>query len=145
MSAFACPSRLLMVTMSTPASINWLACVRRSAWNVTSGIPASSAKSDHAIDTAFDVSGVALNGREQQRIVGEASRADLNAQLKLGFAVIPQGIDQDIGQRDIAPTSAGLGFLEAYAEQIGLFQCRADLNDLGVEIDVIPAQRQHLA
>jgi len=48
MSGLACPSRRLMVTMSTPESISCEACVWRSAWNVTSGMPMALAKSPHA-------------------------------------------------------------------------------------------------
>ena len=46
----AWPRRLLMVTISTPASISWLAWVCRKAWNVTSGIPMLAAKLPQAAD-----------------------------------------------------------------------------------------------
>src|SRR5215510_4497484 len=59
--------------------------------------------------------------------------------------MLPQGVDQNIGQRDIASASLGFGGLEAHPEQLGLLQCLADPDDLGVEVNAAPAQRQHLA
>jgi hypothetical protein len=62
-----------------------------------------SAKSLQAALRAFG-EGV-VNVAKQQGIIGESASAELYAHFKLGFAVLPQKLGQDIRQCNVATTS----------------------------------------
>src|SRR5262249_2354259 len=84
---------------------------------------------------------IPLNGREQQRIVVQTPRPGLHPEFKLALSMLPQGLDQNIGQRDIAAPCPSLRWLEADAVRLGLLQRLAYLDHLAVEIGAAPAQR----
>src|SRR6516225_501650 len=124
-SGLAWPSRLLMVTMSTCASISCEAWVWRNAWKVTAGWPMLSAKCAHAADTAL----------------GDSGPPSAPANSKASSA----NAHQHRRQGDVAAPGFGLRPLAAQPVRFGLFHRLAHLNELAIEIDPVPAQRQHLA
>jgi hypothetical protein len=53
--------------------------------------------------------------------------------------VLAQRFDQRLGQRDVTLAGARLRRLEADAMRLGLLQRLADLDNLAVKIDAVPA------
>ena len=79
-----------MVTLSTLASISWLTCVCRRAWNVMPSKPiASATRADSLENPRGELIAALQRGREHQGVVRHPARIERHAEFELLAPVLP--------------------------------------------------------
>ena len=141
----AWPRRLLIVTISTSASINWLTWVCRKAVKGEVREPRPRCPCGPQGAEVVGMLRTSVDVGKQQILVLQLPGPEPQPQLKLCLAMLAQHIDQEVGQGDCAAACCGLGGLEAKAMRFGDFNRLHHLYGLALKIDAAPAQRQHFA